>query len=59
MANAPQFDRYIDRAGEWRWRFIASNGKTIADSGEGYDSLTACNHAIAIIKRDAPTALLT
>lgn len=27
---------YQDRAGEWRWRRIAPNGETIADSGEGY-----------------------
>jgi uncharacterized protein YegP (UPF0339 family) len=23
---------------QWRWRFIASNGRIIADSGEGYVS---------------------
>jgi uncharacterized protein YegP (UPF0339 family) len=58
MANQPQFYRYRDRAGEWRWRFIAANGRTIADSAEGYSSLTACDHAIAVIKKEAPSALL-
>jgi uncharacterized protein YegP (UPF0339 family) len=27
---------YQDRAGEYRWRLVSSNGRTIADSGEGY-----------------------
>jgi uncharacterized protein len=27
---------YQDAAGEWRWRRVAPNGETIADSGEGY-----------------------
>lgn len=27
---------YRDKAGRWRWRAIAKNGKTISDSGEGY-----------------------
>ena len=25
-----------DAKGEWRWRLKASNGRIIADSGEGY-----------------------
>jgi uncharacterized protein YegP (UPF0339 family) len=24
---------YKDRAGEWRWRLVASNGNTVTDSG--------------------------
>ena len=27
---------YRDRAGQFRWRFIAPNGHMVADSGEGY-----------------------
>lgn len=23
-------------SGDWRWRLVTSNGRTIADSGEGY-----------------------
>jgi uncharacterized protein YegP (UPF0339 family) len=33
-----KFQIYQDRAGEFRWRLVAPNGRTIADSGEGYDS---------------------
>jgi uncharacterized protein YegP (UPF0339 family) len=34
--KSSRFDVYQDKAGEWRWRLLAPNGRTIADSGEGY-----------------------
>ena len=40
--DTPSVDKvefYKDGAGEWRWRYVRSNGKTIADSGEGYHNL--------------------
>jgi uncharacterized protein len=58
VANDPYFDRYLDRNGEWRWRFVAANGRTIADSGEGYNDLDDCDHAIKVLKREAPLAPL-
>lgn len=33
---------YQDKAKEWRWRIVASNGKTRADSGEGYEKRATC-----------------
>lgn len=27
---------YVDAAGEYRWKRVAPNGRTVADSGEGY-----------------------
>lgn len=27
---------YQDRAGKWRWRYVATNGHVMADSGQGY-----------------------
>ena len=27
---------YRDRRGEWRWRGVSSNGKKVANAGEGY-----------------------
>lgn len=37
---------YRDRAGEWRWRIKAANGRIVADSGEGYTSrANACRAA--------------
>lgn len=52
----PQFEVYEDKAEEWRWRFRASNGKIIADSGEGYKNKQDCLHGIDLVKREAPTA---
>lgn len=31
-----RFEVYKDRRGGWRWRLVVSNGKTVADSAEGY-----------------------
>ena len=36
---------YEDKAGEWRWRLIANNGRIIADSAEGYVSLSNAQRA--------------
>lgn len=44
------FEIYPDRSGEWRWRLVASNGKTIADSGEGYNNYSDCLHGINLVK---------
>ena len=33
---------YKDGKGEWRWRLRARNGRTVADSGEGYKRKGAC-----------------
>lgn len=44
---------YRDNAGEWRWRAKASNGKTVADSAEGY---THHGHAVEMARRIFPGA---
>jgi uncharacterized protein YegP (UPF0339 family) len=36
MSRARKIVLFQDASGEWRWRAVASNGKTVADSGEGY-----------------------
>jgi uncharacterized protein YegP (UPF0339 family) len=47
---------FKDNAAEWRWRFRAEgNNSIIATSGEGYNNLTDCEHAIALLKAQAPT----
>jgi len=47
---------YKDKKGEWRWRLVASNGRIIADSGEGYKSEKECKDDIDRVKnsKDAP-----
>lgn len=37
---------YVDKAGEWRWRLRASNGKIIADGSEGYCRRKAATNAV-------------
>jgi uncharacterized protein YegP (UPF0339 family) len=50
------FHVYKDDAGEWRWNLKATNGRIIADSGEGYRDKHDCLHGIEIVKnlKDAP-----
>lgn len=31
-----RIDLYTDSEGKWRWRYVSSNGRTLADSGQGY-----------------------
>ncbi|HEY9404249.1 MAG TPA: DUF1508 domain-containing protein [Pyrinomonadaceae bacterium] len=44
---------YRDTVGQYRWRYVASNGKTIADSGEGYYNKSDCARGIEIMKGSA------
>ncbi|MFC3326221.1 YegP family protein [Mesorhizobium cantuariense] len=46
----PCFELYIDDRGSWRWRFLASNYKIIADSGEGYNNFDDAKHGIALLQ---------
>lgn len=47
---------YKDAKGEWRWRLVAANGNSIANSGEGYKNKVDCLHGIELVKgsKDAP-----
>ncbi|MDX1744720.1 MAG: DUF1508 domain-containing protein [Halobacteriales archaeon] len=49
------FEVYTDRAGEWRWRLVAPNGRILADSGEGYSSRSGARDGIARVQRDGDT----
>jgi uncharacterized protein YegP (UPF0339 family) len=51
-----KFRIYKDTKGEYRWTLIASNGRKIADSGEGYTSKSNCEAAITSIKSGASSA---
>jgi uncharacterized protein YegP (UPF0339 family) len=51
LPDAPShFEKYVDRANEWRWTLVAKNGKKIADSGEGYTDERGCDHGINLVK---------
>lgn len=56
--QGPHFEVYEDRAGEYRWRLVAGNGRIIADSGEGYASKSGADKAIdrlQVASRQPPT----
>lgn len=36
---------YQDDSGEHRWRFLAMNGRILADSGESYKRKDACERS--------------
>lgn len=56
MSSEPTFEVFRDKANEWRWRLVASNGNIIADSGEGYQSKQGVKRGIESVKRSVPRA---
>jgi uncharacterized protein YegP (UPF0339 family) len=46
----PSYWIYRDNCGEWRWRYDASNGRTIAVSSESYVRKADCERGIEIMK---------
>jgi uncharacterized protein YegP (UPF0339 family) len=46
----PEVMVYRDRAGEWRWR-LTVNGRIVADSGEGYSSMSNARRAWRSLRR--------
>jgi len=46
----PSYWIYRDVAHQWRWRYDARNGKTIAVSSESYVNKSDCEHAIELMK---------
>lgn len=51
----PKFEVYVDKAGEFRFRLKAANGRIVA-IGEGYKAKANCLHGIESIKKNAPEA---
>jgi len=47
-----------DVAGQWRWKFVADNHKTIAVSSESYHNRVDCIASIKLVRAtDASTAI--
>jgi uncharacterized protein len=53
---AAKFEMYKDAKGEYRWKLVASNGQSIASSGEGYKTMASAKDGIESVKKNAPTA---
>ena len=51
-----KFVIYADRSGEYRWRLVASNGQTVASSGESFASKSNARRAAESVKASAPDA---
>ena len=47
-----KFEVYKDRAGKFRYRLVAANGKTIM-VGQGYSTRAACLKGIASVKKNS------
>jgi len=41
-----RYEVYQDASGEWRWRYVASNGRILASSSEGYVRKDDCLECI-------------
>lgn len=54
-ASHPKFELYVDKAGEFRFRLKARNGKIVAVS-EGYTTRAACENGIDSVKKNAADA---
>ena len=44
--RSPKVEVYEDKGGEFRWRLKATNGRIIADGGEGYSSRSKAKRAV-------------
>lgn len=51
----PKFEIYLDKAGQYRFRLKARNGKIIAVS-ESYRAKPSCEHGVDSVRRNAPIA---
>ena len=51
----PKFEMYLDKAGEFRFRLKARNGKLIAIS-EGYTAKASCENGIDSVRKNAEMA---
>ena len=51
-----KFKIYADKADEFRWRLIASNGEPVASSGEAFASKANAKRAAETVKENAGSA---
>ena len=51
-----KFEIFQDKKGEWRYRLRASNGRSVACSGEGYKTRQKVQATIRSIKKSVAEA---
>ncbi len=55
----PEFDAYQDLVGKWRWRLRAADGRTVATSGESYESHWHAVRAAEAVRGAASAACIS
>lgn len=55
----PRFDAYEDLVGKWRWRLLGAEGRTVATSGESFDSHWHALRAAEDVRRAAAGATIS
>jgi uncharacterized protein YegP (UPF0339 family) len=53
-----KFVVFKDTNGQYRWRFVSSNSRIVAISGEGYINKSDCLAGIELVKKHAGTAAI-
>ena len=51
-----RFQIYRDTRGEYRWRLLTDDNRTIADCAEGYGTKQDCSRGIDLVKAHATWA---
>jgi uncharacterized protein YegP (UPF0339 family) len=54
-----QFDAYEDLVGRWRWRLLGNDGRTVATSGESFESHWHALRAAEAVRGAAATARMS
>lgn len=54
--TCPKFEVYVDKAGLYRYRLIATNGESLAMSEEGYKSKNGCMNGLKSVATNAVDA---
>jgi uncharacterized protein YegP (UPF0339 family) len=52
----PKFVIYADRSNSYRWKLVASNGQTVASSGESFASKANARRAAEAVRDSAGKA---
>lgn len=53
-----RYQYFKDKAGQWRWRLLAANGRKVAVSGESFASRAHAERAARNVRANAGTGLL-
>ncbi len=53
-----KFNIYKDDKNEFRWKLRGNNNRTIANSGEGYNSKQHCREAIELVKASVDAEII-